>query len=86
MNRSFATILATAAGLALALQAAPASAGKNDQSNDATEKCYGIADSGKNDCATEAHGCAGQSTQANDPNSFVLVPAGECTKLGGKPG
>lgn len=80
MNRSLANILTTAATLALALQALPSSA--KDQSE--MEKCYGIADAGKNDCATEAHGCAGQSQQARDPNSFVMVPAGECLKLGGK--
>jgi uncharacterized membrane protein len=49
------------------------------------EKCYGINAAGKNDCAEGAHSCAGQATQARDPKSFVLLPAGDCTKIqGGK--
>ncbi|MGH9579186.1 MAG: BufA1 family periplasmic bufferin-type metallophore, partial [Terriglobales bacterium] len=32
-----------------------------------------------------AHSCAGQATQARDSKSFVLLPAGDCTKIqGGK--
>lgn len=79
--------LAVAAGIALAIQAAPAWAGRDSSQNTSDEtrvvKCYGVAAAGKNDCATEAHGCAGQSKQANDPNSFILVPEGKCRELGG---
>ena len=49
------------------------------------EKCYGINAAAKNDCAEGAHSCAGQATQARDPKSFVLLPAGDCSKIqGGK--
>ncbi|MDQ6924582.1 MAG: DUF2282 domain-containing protein, partial [Pseudomonadota bacterium] len=49
------------------------------------EKCYGINAVAKNDCAEGAHSCSGQSTQARDPKSFVLLPAGDCGKIqGGK--
>ena len=49
------------------------------------EKCYGINASAKNDCAEGAHSCAGQATQARDPKSFVMLPAGDCAKIqGGK--
>jgi uncharacterized membrane protein len=49
------------------------------------EKCYGINAVSKNDCAEGAHSCAGQATQARDPKSFVLLPAGDCSKIqGGK--
>jgi uncharacterized membrane protein len=49
------------------------------------QKCYGINAVGKNDCAEGAHSCAGQATQARDPKSFVLLPAGDCDKIeGGK--
>ena len=49
------------------------------------EKCYGINAAAKNDCAEGAHSCAGQATQARDPKSFVLMPAGDCAKIqGGK--
>ena len=47
------------------------------------EKCYGINVAGKNDCAEGAHSCAGQSTQARDSKSFVLLPAGDCSKIQG---
>lgn len=45
--------------------------------------CYGINALGRNDCAVGVHSCAGQATQARDPNSFVLVPAGDCEKIDG---
>ena len=49
------------------------------------EKCYGINAAAKNDCAEGAHSCAGQATQARDAKSFVLLPAGDCSKIqGGK--
>jgi uncharacterized membrane protein len=47
------------------------------------EKCYGINALAKNDCAEGAHSCAGQSTQARDGKSFVLLPAGDCGKIAG---
>ena len=49
------------------------------------EKCYGINATAKNDCAEGAHSCAGQATAPRDPKSFVLLPAGDCSKIqGGK--
>jgi uncharacterized membrane protein len=47
------------------------------------EKCYGINAASKNDCAEGAHSCAGQATQARDPKSFVMLPAGDCAKIQG---
>jgi uncharacterized membrane protein len=47
------------------------------------EKCYGIAQAGKNDCAGAAHACAGQSHVSRSPGDFVVVPAGTCEKLVG---
>lgn len=47
------------------------------------EKCYGVNAVAKNDCAEGAHSCAGQATQARDPKSFVLLPAGDCDKIAG---
>ncbi|MGH7121331.1 MAG: BufA1 family periplasmic bufferin-type metallophore [Acetobacteraceae bacterium] len=46
-------------------------------------KCYGINAIGRNDCAAGAHSCAGQATIARDPNSFVLLPVGDCQKIAG---
>ena len=47
------------------------------------EKCYGVAARGKNDCAEGQHSCVGQATRDRDPDSFVLVPKGDCQKLAG---
>ncbi|MBX7146653.1 MAG: DUF2282 domain-containing protein [Alphaproteobacteria bacterium] len=49
------------------------------------EKCYGIAKAGKNECkaADGSHSCAGQATKDNDPNDWMMVNKGECTKMGG---
>ena len=99
MNRRLfaASTLSTAIGLALAMQApavrAPGMANppqvvKDNMARMAAnklEKCYGINVVAKNDCAEGAHSCAGQATQARDPKSFVLLPAGDCGKIqGGK--
>lgn len=93
-----ASALSTAIGLALATTALPVQAqGKMDMSKapqivkdnmarmekNKLEKCYGINAAAKNDCAEGAHSCAGQATQARDANSFVLLPAGDCTKIQG---
>ena len=48
-----------------------------------SEKCYGVAKAGKNDCAAGVHSCAGQGTKSFDKTAFVYLPAGACTKLAG---
>ena len=73
--------IASAVGSLLALgvntvSAADDAAGK--------EKCLGVADAGKNDCANKVHSCAGQGTTAKDPKEWKYVPKGECEKMGGK--
>lgn len=45
--------------------------------------CYGINAAYKNDCQSPGHSCAGQDSKARDPNAFVAVPAGLCTKIDG---
>jgi uncharacterized membrane protein len=92
MNRYVlaASTLSTAVGLALAIQASPSHAqvvkdnmARMEKSK--LEKCYGINAAAKNDCAEGAHSCAGQATKARDSKSFVLLPAGDCSKIqGGK--
>lgn len=95
-----ASTLSSAVGLAFAMQAAPIQAqGMKDMSNmpqvvkdnmarmekNKLQKCFGINNVAKNDCAEGAHSCAGQATKARDPQSFVLLPAGDCAKIqGGK--
>jgi uncharacterized membrane protein len=97
MNSRFfaASALSTAVGLALAMQASPVQGQgmqnppqivKDNMARMAQqhlEKCYGINAVSKNDCAEGAHSCAGQSTQAHDLKSFVLLPAGDCGKISG---
>ncbi|MBG0808025.1 DUF2282 domain-containing protein [Methylosinus sp. H3A] len=91
-----ASALSTAVSLALVLQALPTNAqenkapqpGKDNAAGAAAqhlEKCYGVNAVAKNDCAEGAHSCAGQASQPRDPKSFVLLPAGDCSKIqGGK--
>ncbi len=86
MNRLVlaASVLTGAVGLALATAPVMADdASKDGAKKEHMEKCYGINAAGKNDCAAGAHSCAGQATAARDPKSFVLVPAGACSKIAG---
>ena len=47
------------------------------------EKCFGIAKSGKNDCAgnKSAHACASHAAKSGDPLDWVVVPKGTCDKI-----
>ena len=46
-----------------------------------SEKCYGVALKGQNDCKAGAHDCKGHSTVDYDGASFKLVPKGTCTAM-----
>jgi uncharacterized membrane protein len=72
--------IASAVGSLLALGSATAVAADAP----AKEKCAGVAEAGKNDCAANDHSCAGQAKTDKDPNEWKLVPKGECEKMGGK--
>ena len=74
---------AQAQGMDMSKAPQPAKDNKARMQKSKLEKCYGINAAGKNDCAGGAHSCAGQSTQARDANSFVMLPAGDCTKIQG---
>jgi uncharacterized membrane protein len=71
--------IASAVGSLLALGTVTASA-----EDAAKEKCAGIAEAGKNDCATAAHSCAGQAKVDKAADDWKYVPKGQCEKLGGK--
>jgi len=46
------------------------------------EKCYGVAQAGKNDCKAGAGtSCAGTSKVAYQGDAWKLVKAGTCTKI-----
>lgn len=46
-----------------------------------TEKCYGVAKAGLNDCATASHGCAGEAKMNGAKDSWIAVPTGVCNKI-----
>lgn len=49
-----------------------------------TEKCYGIAKAGKNDCASIGNNsCGGSSKLNSDPKAWIYVPAGYCERIVG---
>ena len=49
-----------------------------------TEKCYGIAKAGANDCAsTGNNSCGGSARLDSDPRAWIYVPAGYCTRIVG---
>ena len=73
--------IASAVGSLLALGTVTAAA--EDAKN---EKCYGVAEKGKNDCSNAKHSCAGQATTDKAPDEWKHVPKGECEKMGGKLG
>jgi uncharacterized membrane protein len=52
-----------------------------DDSN--SEKCYGVAKAGKNDCAGGAHACAGQSSKDGNAKEFIKLPKGTCERIVG---
>ncbi|AUH50036.1 hypothetical protein CXB49_03980 [Chromobacterium sp. ATCC 53434] len=73
-------LIASALGAVIAIGAlasAPAAAAEK-------EKCFGIAQAGKNDCASGSHACAGQAKVDKDPADWKYVAKGSCEKLGGK--
>ena len=71
-------ILAAAVSSLLVASAAAFAA---DEGN--SEKCYGVAKAGKNDCAGAAHACAGQSKKDASAQEFVKLPKGTCERLVG---
>jgi uncharacterized membrane protein len=78
------TNTALAAALALSLTALAGSVHAADAKADKkpTEKCYGVAKAGQNDCAAGAGtSCAGTSKTDFQGNAWVLVDKGTCTKI-----
>ena len=71
---------AFAAALAFALVTSAAHADTGDQKT--TEKCYGVALAGKNDCKAGAGtSCAGTSRVDYQGDAWKSVPAGTCTQI-----
>ena len=76
-------LMSAVAGLVALGLTAVANAGPVEQKA-GTEKCYGIAKAGKNDCGTAKHACAGESKTDNDKSEWKYVAKGSCEKMGGK--
>ena len=74
------------AAAALAAMSGPSLAADEKKADDKTatdtEKCYGVALAGKNDCAAGAGTtCAGTSKVDYQGNSWKAVPKGTCTAM-----
>jgi uncharacterized membrane protein len=81
MNRLSTFALAASLTAALAGSAAAQDAMSTDAMG-ATEKCYGVALAGANDCAAgPGTTCAGTSTIDYQGNAWKAVPAGTCTTM-----
>ena len=48
-----------------------------------SEKCYGVAKAGKNDCGTATHACAGLAKKDNLPDEWKYVAKGTCKNMKG---
>ncbi|MGO4303272.1 BufA1 family periplasmic bufferin-type metallophore [Cupriavidus sp. RAF12] len=78
MKRSHAALAAT---LAISLNALAGIAHAAEPAK-ATEKCYGVALAGKNDCSAGAGtSCAGTSKKDYQGNAWVMVEKGTCTQI-----
>jgi uncharacterized membrane protein len=72
-------LLAAAVGSLFALRATSVPAADDP----ATEKCYGVAKAGKNDCAGPGHVCAGLAKTDGNPDEYVNLPKGTCERIVG---
>lgn len=78
MNSKTAMLAAAVGGL-VALSA-PAFVAADDPR---TERCYGVAKAGKNDCAGPGHVCASLAKIDGSPDEYVSVPKGTCARIVG---
>ena len=76
------TLLMAAATAAIGLVAMnAANAGPAAKPMYESEKCFGVAVSGGNDCQTATNSCAGTVTQPMQGDAWIYVPAGVCGKI-----
>jgi uncharacterized membrane protein len=68
----------------LALGVAGSASAQMGYAQQQSERCYGIAKAGQNDCGTDKHSCVGLGKVDNDPTEWKYVPKGSCEKMGGK--
>ena len=73
-----ASALAAAIAVPAVTGAQPAPAPKFE-----SEKCFGIAKAGKNDCAANGHACQGQGKADSNAREWIYVPSGTCERIVG---
>jgi uncharacterized membrane protein len=69
--------------IAAALSAALLLATQVEAQGPTTEKCFGVAKAGKNDCQTATSSCAGTSKKDHEASAWLSVPKGTCDKIVG---
>ena len=77
------TLISTAMATMMAFGALTSTAQAADEKAAASEKCYGVAKAGKNDCAANGHSCAGQAKKDADGKEWIHVPKGTCDRIVG---
>lgn len=73
---------ALASALALGMLSATGAMAAEEKKAE-VEKCYGIAEAGKNDCQTATSSCAGTATEDGQPDAWIYVLKGTCDKIVG---
>ncbi len=77
-------LIASAVAAALTLPfASTAQGGPAPKPKFESEKCFGIAKAGKNDCQTANSSCAGTSKRDAQGDAWIYMPAGACEKVVG---
>ena len=77
-------VVAGALTAALASTAVTTDAAAKKGGKQATERCFGVAKAGANDCAAgPGTSCQGTSKKDGQKNAYIYVPAGLCEKLVG---
>jgi uncharacterized membrane protein len=77
-------LIASAVAAALTLPyASPSQAGPAPKPKFQSEKCFGIAKAGKNDCQTANSSCAGTSKRDHQGDAWIYMPTGACDKVVG---
>jgi uncharacterized membrane protein len=49
----------------------------------ATEKCFGVAKAGKNECAGNGHSCMAMAKKDGDGKEWIKLPKGTCERIVG---
>lgn len=82
MRKTTAATISAVALAALLAGAAQAQSKPEAAKPAATEKCYGVAKAGKNDCAAgPGTTCAGTAKRDYQGNAWMHVPAGTCASI-----